>query len=91
MKSHFNFMKPQTLEKNISQGEDSIRVTINVQEKGLMDITLMDLQGNLIHNESDFVSTGDIDYQLPIKRPLDKKCLLRVAINGKSEIKKIIA
>lgn len=83
-------MSQQTLTEETNQNARAIQIAVNIEEKGLLDITLMDLQGNLIHNESNFVDVGEFNHDLPLKRPLSSKCVLRVALNGKSLIKKMI-
>ena len=68
----------------------NINLQLNVEEAGLLEITLFDTMGDLVYNYSDFVKQGKFNHKVNCTRLQSKQYLLRIAKNGKSEVKKLL-
>ena len=68
----------------------NINLQLDVEEEGLLEITLFDTSGDLVYNYSDFVKGGKINHKVNCTRLQSRQYILRVAKNGKSEVKKLL-
>ncbi len=66
---------------------DHLRLQFNSKEEGFLEVSLLDKQGALIYNYSDYVRKGEFSHNINKNYLKPNKYLIRIAKNGKSEMK----
>lgn len=70
----------------IYEGEH-LRLQFNSEEEGFLEVSLLDKQGELVYNYSDYVQRGEFHHNISKNYLTPNKYLIRIAKNGKSEMK----
>ncbi|PSR06363.1 MAG: hypothetical protein BRD49_00875 [Bacteroidetes bacterium SW_10_40_5] len=71
---------------HIYEGEH-LRLQFNSKEGGFLEVSLLDEQGVLIYNYSDYIQEGEFRHNINKNYFKPNKYLIRIAKNGKSEMK----
>ena len=70
--------------------QQNILLKLNLEDEGFLEVSLFDTNGDLVYNYSDFVKGGMLNHKVECNGLKSKQYLLRIAKNGKSEVKKLL-
>ncbi len=70
--------------------ENKLALNYNLEEDGFLEVSLLDMTGDLVYNYSRFLKKGTHTHFIPYNRLKGQPYFLRVAKNGNSEINKVL-
>ncbi len=74
----------------LADQKDQLRFQHKLEEDGFVEVTVLDLDGSMLYNFSDFLKKGEYMHQIHCEKGFAKPYLLRVAKDGNSTLKKVL-
>jgi len=72
------------------QQKENITLQLNVEADGYLEVNILDPQGDLIYNYSDYVKQGSHNHRIKRRHLQAKPHLLRIAKDGRSVLRKVL-